>query len=135
MRLDGGGAGRTGQRAGAVHAAAHAHSGSRVSGFSSPCLRRFCVCVQMVEALGGRGSEPALCVLLFTSANTVGRMAAGSVTERLLHRYGVPRCAPGAARPAVTQRHTQICMCPLGEQAPEACAERRAVFWQFTLLG
>lgn len=47
----------------------------------------------MVEALGGRGSEPALCVLLFTSANTVGRMVAGSVTERLLHRYGFPRCA------------------------------------------
>lgn len=45
----------------------------------------------MVESLGGGSGEQALCVLLFTSANTVGRMAAGSVTERLLHRYGVPR--------------------------------------------
>ncbi len=45
----------------------------------------------MVESLGGGSSEQALCVLLFTSANTVGRMVAGSVTERLLHRYGVPR--------------------------------------------
>ena len=78
----------------------------------------FC-CVQMVEALGGRGSEPALCVLLFTSANTVGRMVAGSVTERLLHRYGVPRCAYGAARPAGMQRHTQLCSCPRIEQAPK----------------
>ena len=54
-------------------------------------------CAQMVEALGGRGSEHALSVLLFTSANTVGRMVAGSVTERLLHRYGVPRCASSTA--------------------------------------
>lgn len=48
----------------------------------------------MVEALGGVGPEQALCVLLFTSANTVGRMVAGVSTERLLHRYGVPRWAP-----------------------------------------
>ena len=63
----------------------------------------------MVEALGGRGSEPALCVLLFTSANTVGRMVAGSVTERLLHRYGVPRRAPSTARPAAMQMGKYVC--------------------------
>ena len=81
----------------------------------------------MVEALGGRGSEPALCVLLFTSANTVGRMVAGFVTERLLHRYGVPRCAPSAAQPAVLQRRTRLCACLFYREAPKALRSCPAV--------
>ncbi len=61
---------------------------------------------QMVEALGGPGPEQALAVLLFTSASTVGRITAGCLTERLLHRYGVARCArrPATARARETAR-------------------------------
>ena len=89
----------------------------------------------MVEALGGRGSEPALCVLLFTSANTVGRMVAGVVTERLLHCYGVPRCAPSLtcchAEPG--GRHWIYC-CPPRQQAPGASIWHIAVCLQHVLL-
>ena len=40
-------------------------------------------------------------VLLFTTLNTVGRMAGGYIPERLLHTYGTPR----SAGPAPLRQH------------------------------
>jgi hypothetical protein len=51
---------------------------------------------QMVEALGGGKQAQGVYVLLFTTVNTVGRMAAGYIPEQLLHTRGTPRCVPGS---------------------------------------
>lgn len=47
---------------------------------------------QIVEALGGGKQAQGVCILLFTTLNTIGRMAAGFLPEKLLHIRGTPRC-------------------------------------------
>ena len=51
---------------------------------------------QMVEALGGGKQAQGVYVLLFTTVNTVGRMAAGYIPEQLLHARGTPRWVLGS---------------------------------------
>ena len=46
---------------------------------------------QIVEALGGDRQAQGVYVLLFTTVNTLGRMAGGYLPERLLHARGTPR--------------------------------------------
>ena len=54
---------------------------------------------QMVESLGGPPGGQDILVLLFTTANCLGRLACGWASEVLLHGYGTPRwpllSAPG----------------------------------------
>ena len=46
---------------------------------------------QIVESLGGDKQAQGVYVLLFTTVNTIGRMTAGYLPERLLHARGTPR--------------------------------------------
>lgn len=46
---------------------------------------------QIVESLGGDKQAQGVYVLLFTTVNTIGRMVAGFLPEKLLHTRGTPR--------------------------------------------
>jgi len=81
---------------------------------------------QMVEALGGPGPEQALAVLLFTSASTVGRITAGCLTERLLHRYGVARCARRRAAARASRDCAQRRPRSFGSSGPGSARMRRS---------
>jgi len=81
---------------------------------------------QMVEALGGPGPEQALAVLLFTSASTVGRITAGCLTERLLHRYGVARCARRRAAARASRDSAQRRPRSFGSSGPGSARMRRS---------
>ena len=47
----------------------------------------------MVESLGGPPGGQDILVLLFTTANCLGRLGCGWASEVLLHSYGTPRQA------------------------------------------
>jgi hypothetical protein len=47
---------------------------------------------QLVESLGGGSDGQDVLVSLFSVFSAAGRLACGSIPERLLHSYGLPRC-------------------------------------------
>ncbi len=50
-----------------------------------------CSAGQLVESLGGGRDGQDVLVSLFSVFSAAGRLACGSIPERLLHSYGLPR--------------------------------------------